>query len=116
MASGVSIHVVDVAHGIVATGMRVELFRVVPHELVASGAIGAKGLLEEPSLNARMLPGMYEAVFHVAQYFRDAGHLLPDVPFLDVVAYRFGIANPDQHYHLPMKLTPWGYSCFRGGA
>jgi 5-hydroxyisourate hydrolase len=38
------------------------------------------------------------------------------VPFLDVVTYRFGIDDPDAHYHLPMKVTPWGYSCFRGGA
>jgi len=38
------------------------------------------------------------------------------VPFLDVVSYRFGIAEPEAHYHLPMKCTPWGYSCFRGGA
>jgi tripartite-type tricarboxylate transporter receptor subunit TctC len=37
-------------------------------------------------------------------------------PFLDVVSYRFGIADPKQHYHLPFKCTPWGYSCFRGGA
>ena len=42
--------------------------------------------------------------------------LLPEVPFLDVVTYRFGIADPAQHYHLPFKCTPWGYSCFRGGA
>ena len=38
------------------------------------------------------------------------------VPFLDIVAYRFGLADPEAHYHLPMKCTPWGYSCFRGGA
>jgi 5-hydroxyisourate hydrolase len=38
------------------------------------------------------------------------------VPFLDVVTYRFGIADPQAHYHLPFKCTPWGYSCFRGGA
>ena len=41
---------------------------------------------------------------------------LPAVPFLDVVTYAFGIADPAQHYHLPFKLTPWGYSLFRGGA
>jgi 5-hydroxyisourate hydrolase len=41
---------------------------------------------------------------------------LPAVPFLDVVTYRFGISDPAQHYHLPFKCTPWGYSCFRGGA
>ena len=41
---------------------------------------------------------------------------LPKVPFLDVVRYSFGISDPEQHYHLPFKCTPWGYSCFRGGA
>jgi 5-hydroxyisourate hydrolase len=41
---------------------------------------------------------------------------LPPTPFLDVVTYRFGISDPEQHYHLPFKCTPWGYSCFRGGA
>jgi 5-hydroxyisourate hydrolase len=42
--------------------------------------------------------------------------MLPSPPFLDVVTYRFGISDPEQHYHLPFKCTPWGYSCFRGGA
>lgn len=63
-----------------------------------------------------MRVGHYEAVFHVAAYFHAAGVPLPGEPFLDVITYRFGIDRPDQHYHLPMKLTPWGYSCFRGGA
>ena len=45
-----------------------------------------------------------------------AGFALPAVPFLDVATFRFGIADADQHYHMPFKLTPWGYSCFRGGA
>src|SRR5215211_4811246 len=116
MTGGISIHVVDVSRGVVATDLRVEVFRVVPHELVASGAINAKGVLDEAALNARMLPGCYEAVFHVAEYYRHGGHVLPEVPFLDLVTYRFGISNADQHYHLPMKLTARGYSCFRGGA
>ena len=45
-----------------------------------------------------------------------AGIPLPAVPFLDVVTYRFGLGDPAQHFHLPFKCTPWGYSCFRGGA
>ena len=55
-------------------------------------------------------------VFHVAAFYRGSVPALPAVPFLDHVTYRFGIADSQQHYHLPMKLTPWGYSCFRGGA
>jgi 5-hydroxyisourate hydrolase len=116
MAAGLSIHVVDVSRGIVAAGMRVEVFRCDPRTPIASGRIAANGTLADPALAATMAPGAYEAVFHVAEYFRECGVALPAVPFLDVVSYRFGVASADQHYHLPMKLTPWGYSCFRGGA
>jgi 5-hydroxyisourate hydrolase len=64
----------------------------------------------------RMTAGAYEAVFHLGEWYRQQRVQLPEVPFLDVVTYRFGIAQPEQHYHLPFKCTPWGYSCFRGGA
>ena len=117
MSGGISIHVVDVSRGLVASGMRVELHSLATaRRLIATGAVSAKGLLEDPSLAVRFEPGMYEAVFHVADFYRAAGVALPAVPFLDVVSYRFGIDNPGQHYHLPFKCTPWGYSCFRGGA
>ena len=114
---GISIHVVDVSRGVVATGMRVELHSLsAPQGLIAEGVISAKGLLEHPALEARFAPGEYEARFHVADYYRGQQVLLPAVPFLQVVAYRFGVADSGQHYHLPFKATPWGYSCFRGGA
>ena len=118
MAGGVSIHVVDVSRGVVATGMRVEVYSAAtPRVLVCAGEINAKGVLDEPALMSEaMMPGYYEAVFHVAAYYRLTPAQLPDRPFLDVVTYRFGISDPMQHYHLPMKFTPWGYSCFRGGA
>jgi 5-hydroxyisourate hydrolase len=113
---GVSIHVVDVARGVVAAGMRVELHALAPPRLIADGVVGANGLLAHAALDAHMPVGPYEARFHVAAFYRTVGVALPDPPFLDVVSYRFGIADPQQHYHLPMKLTPWGLSCFRGGA
>jgi 5-hydroxyisourate hydrolase len=112
---GVSIHVVDVSRGVVAVGMRAEL-RHGDGRVVASGAINAKGLLEDSALGATFEAGQYEAVFHVGAYYRRLKAPVPDVPFLDVVHYRFGISDPLQHYHLPFKCTPWGYSCFRGGA
>ena len=111
---GISIHVVDVARGVVAAGMPVELRR--EGRRIAGGAISGRGLLEDAALEATFAPGRYEAVFHVAAYYRAAGVSLPAEPFLDVVTYGFGIADPAQHYHLPFKCTPWGYSCFRGGA
>lgn len=117
MAGGISIHVVDVSRGIVASGMRIEVHALAPAlRLIVAGRANAAGLLDDPALAARFAPGAYEAVFHVAEYYRATGVALPPVPFLDIVAYRFGIADGEQHYHLPFKVTPWGYSCFRGGA
>jgi len=113
---GVSIHVVDVSRGVVAIGMRVELRRG-DGQLIASGTTSTKGLLDHPGLVARFEPGNYEAIFRVADYYRRHKDVpLPNVPFLDIVHYRFGLSDPEQHYHLPFKCTPWGYSCFRGGA
>ena len=117
---GISVHVVDVARGVVASGMRVELYAMsgaAAPRLIASGAISPGGVLSDQSLNQKFEPGYYEARFHVADYYRaNPADGVAAVPFLDVVSYRFGLADPEAHYHLPMKLTPWGYSCFRGGA
>lgn len=116
---GVSIHVVDVSRGVVAAGMRVEFYAVIDGSsprLIASGAVSKTGVLADAALDRRFEPGFYEARFHIADYYRGATGSAPAVPFLDMVSYRFGIADPEAHYHLPMKCTPWGYSCFRGGA
>ena len=117
MSGGISIHVVDVSRGVVAAWMRVEVHAAgAQRRLIASGIVSAKGLVEEPAFAQRFAPGPYEALFHVAAYYRAVGIQLPTVPFLDVAVFRFGIADPESHYHLPMKVTPWGFSCFRGGA
>ena len=67
---GLSIHVVDVSRGIVAAGMRVDVFGCEPRRSIATGRIAANGTLGDPALMERMAPGVYEAVFHVADYFR----------------------------------------------
>lgn len=115
---GVSVHVVDVSRGVVATGMKVEVFACAgARTRVAAGTVNAKGVLDDPALMSDIMqPGYYEAVFDVADYYRAAGVPLPALPFLDVVTYRFAVGEAQAHYHLPMKVTPWGYSCFRGGA
>lgn len=115
---GISIHVVDISRGIVAAGMRVELLSVGPEDtrLIASGAIAKSGLFDHEALTRTFPPGSYSARFHVARYYREQGLALPDIPFLDILNYDFGLSDPQAHYHLPMKCTPWGYSCFRGGA
>jgi 5-hydroxyisourate hydrolase len=113
---GISIHVVDVSRGVVAAGMAVELHHA-DGRVLASGATNGKGLLDHPALGRRFEAGYYDAVFHIGAYYRrEKDVALPKVPFLDVVHFRFGVSDPEQHYHLPFKCTPWGYSCFRGGA
>jgi 5-hydroxyisourate hydrolase len=97
--------------------MRVALYKLAPERtLIAEGVLAVNGQLNASALGATMAIGEYEAVFHIAQWYREQSVALPTMPFLDVVYYRFGIDNPEQHYHLPFKCTPWGYSCFRGGA
>jgi 5-hydroxyisourate hydrolase len=116
---GISIHVVDISRGVVASGMRVELFALSggsSARLIAAGSISKTGALTDPALEQRFEPGFYDARFHIADYYRASIGAAASVPFLDVVSYRFGLAEPESHYHLPMKCTPWGYSCFRGGA
>ncbi len=113
---GVSIHVVDVSRGVVAAGMKVELFALAPaRRALVTGEISDSGLLVAPLLETRFAQGDYEALFHVADWYRAQGVTLPQTPFLNDVVYRFGVDDPQQHYHLPFKCTPWGYSCFRGG-
>jgi 5-hydroxyisourate hydrolase len=58
--------------------------------------------------------GIYELVFYAAEYFRNAGIELPDPAFLDEVVIRFGIAEPQSHYHVPLLISPYGYSTYRG--
>ncbi len=120
MGGGISIHVVDVGGGVPAEGMRVALYRLDAGErvLLASGAVDAKGVVALPD-DVGASPqrvGLYEAVFEVSDFYRRRGDSLPTPPFVEQATYRFGIAAPSQHYHLPLKVTPWGYSLFRGGA
>jgi 5-hydroxyisourate hydrolase len=116
---GISIHVVDVSRGVLCDGMDVALYALDAgggQKLIAQGRVGRNGLLEAPALAETFAEGRYRAVFQVGKYYKGTQVELPPVPFLDVVIFDFGIDDPQQHYHLPMKCTPWGYSCFRGGA
>jgi 5-hydroxyisourate hydrolase len=116
-AGGISIHVFDVSRGIAAAGLRVEL-RAPDGRLLADGAVDASGGFDHPTVRGEGLTatGTYEALFHVGDWYRAQGVTLPRPAFLEVVPYRFGIADLAQHYHLPLKMTPWGFSLFRGGA
>jgi 5-hydroxyisourate hydrolase len=122
MSGGLSIHCVDVASGRVAAGLRVTVQRLGPDgepsgPLLAEGTVGSNGLLAHPALMSEAISaGGYEVRFFVGDFCRTKG-LAPDAPgFLEVVPYRFHIAEVAQHYHLPFKFTAWGFSLFRGGA
>ncbi len=119
MNRGLSIHVVDVASGCVAEGLALSVVRIEGQrrEPLCSGRIGADGLLAGlASLAGQCRAGVYEVSLEVAAFYRQRGMELPEPAFLDVLHYRFGLADTTQHYHLPFKLTAWGVSCFRGGA
>jgi 5-hydroxyisourate hydrolase len=119
----VSIHIVDVANGVVATGMQVDIVRDegTPEKekwtAVVSGQVGRNGVVDGIEGRERLFDvGVYELRLHVGAYYRARGTALPDPAFMEVQVFRFGIADASQHYHLPVKLTPWGLSCFRGAA
>ncbi|WP_027882049.1 hydroxyisourate hydrolase [Meiothermus rufus] len=111
-------HVLDTAHGHPATGLELELYRIGPagqRTLVAQARTNADGRTEAPLLSGETLPtGVYELVFYVAAYFRAQGVHLPDPPFLDEVVVRFGLAEAKGHYHVPLLVSPYGYSTYRG--
>jgi 5-hydroxyisourate hydrolase len=111
MPGGISIHVYDVSRGVPAAGLRVEL-RGPDGKLLVDAQTAKPGTLDGPT----PLVGTYEAVFHVGDWYRAQGVAVPTPAFLEVVPYRFGVADLAQHYHLPLKMTPWGFSLFRGGA
>ena len=108
---GISIHVYDVSRGVPAAGLRVEL-RGPDGKPLVDGRTAAPGTLDAPT----PVTGTYEATFHVGDWYRAQGVAVPSPAFLEVVPYRFGVADLAQHYHLPLKMTPWGFSLFRGGA
>lgn len=112
-----STHVLDTARGAAAAGVTIELHRVSGggRQLVTSVRTNADGRTDAPLLSGdRIEAGIYELSFHAGEYFRRAGLTLPDPPFLDVIVVRVGIADTAGHYHVPLLLSPYGYSTYRG--
>lgn len=112
-------HVLDTSAGLPAAALRIELHELPENSaprLLRSVITGANGRLTAPLLaDAEFHPGHYTLTFFVAEYFRGRGLELPTPPFLDEVIVRIGIAAADQHYHVPLLVSPWSYSVYRGG-
>jgi 5-hydroxyisourate hydrolase len=109
-------HVLDTAHGKPAAGVRLELSRLGSQpELLLTTATNHDGRCDAPLLEgAAMTAGEYQLVFHAADYFRGLGVVLPEPPFVTTVVLRFGIADAAGHYHVPLLVSPWSYSTYRG--
>jgi 2-oxo-4-hydroxy-4-carboxy-5-ureidoimidazoline decarboxylase len=113
-----STHVLDTQRGLPAEGVLIELLELSKDgepRLVASTWSNRDGRTDEPLIGGRPLPiGRYELRFHVGDYFAREGVRQSKPPFLDVVPVQFALAEPEGHYHVPLLVTPWSYSTYRG--
>ena len=115
---GISVHAVDVSQGIPAANLSLRLCRIDPHpKEIATGNCAENGHFLHPiSDGVNVESGVYEIEFDIGTYYRNCGIVIPNPAFLEVALFRFGIDRVNEHFHLPFKFTPWGFSLFRGGA
>jgi 5-hydroxyisourate hydrolase len=110
-------HVLDTARGLPGSGITVTLYRNLDEKyaLVRDAVTNADGRCDEPLLEGRAFAaGRYRLVFAMGVYFAKAGFAMPDPPFVDEVVLDFGIADASAHYHVPLLVSPWSYSTYRG--
>lgn len=110
-------HVLNTAGGCPAVGMKVELYRIADtsRQCLMTQITNSDGRTDQPLLGAAdMAIGIYELRFWVSDYFDSSCPALPEPPFLDQVPIRFGIADVALHYHVPLLVSPWAYSTYRG--
>jgi len=116
MTGKLTTHVLDTANGCPAAGIALRLSRLGTDAAVLCTTLtNADGRCDAPLLAGGALrAGQYELVFHVGAYFAARGVQLPDPPFLDEIVLRFGVSDPAAHYHVPLLVSPFGYSTYRG--
>ena len=110
-------HVLDTAKGKPAEGVAIALYRVSgnSHKKIAEAVTNADGRTDAPILQAKAFrPGTYELVFFTGDYLRASGQAGEEPLFLDQIPLRFGMADAEAHYHVPLLLSPYGYSTYRG--
>lgn len=112
-----STHVLDTMHGTPASGVVIDLYILEDNQRAHLLRVqtNADGRCDQPLLQDQALvKGRYELVFHIGDYFQDKGVPLPEPSFLDQVTINFGVADCTQNYHVPLVVTPWSYSTYRG--
>jgi 5-hydroxyisourate hydrolase len=110
-------HVLDAAHGCPGSASLVELYRVegAQLELVSIAVTNSDGRCDAPLLQGDAYrSGVYQLQFSAGDYYRARGVQLPEPAFLDVVVLRFGISAEQEHYHVPLLISPYSYSTYRG--
>jgi 5-hydroxyisourate hydrolase len=113
--AGLTTHILDTAHGCPAAGMKLRLYRAAEAKPLREEVTNSDGRCEGPLLSEdEMQVGAYVLEFEVAAYFKSKGTDLPEPPFLDVVKLNFGISDPAAHYHVPLLVSPYSYSTYRG--
>ncbi len=110
-------HILDTAHGRPGAGIAIALFRIEGAQRIALGCFTSNhdGRCDAPLLEGdALVAGVYELDFSVGDYFAKAGVAPTAPPFLDVVTLRFGVADADAHWHVPLLVSPFSYSTYRG--
>jgi len=111
-------HVLDISAGLPAAGVKIDLYQWSAEEpaLICSVTTGKDGRVGAPLLYGESFrAGRYALTFHTGAYFRSRGVVLPEPAFIEEALIRIGIAQPEQHYHVPLLIAPWSYSVYRGG-
>ena len=108
-------HCLDTFSGKPAKGVKVEVYYISEKkEKLNSTILNDNGRTDKPLLEgANFKEGQYELIFFIGDYFKNITNL-PNIPFLNEVVIRFGISKPDEHYHVPLLVSPWSYSTYRG--
>jgi 5-hydroxyisourate hydrolase len=110
-------HILDTAHGRPGVGVAIILFRIDgdARHLIDRFVTNADGRCDVPLLAGdALVAGVYELEFHIGDYFAMQGVSLAQPRFIDIVPLRFGIADASAHYHVPLLVSPWSYSTYRG--
>ena len=117
MAGYLTTHVLDTARGKPAAGVGISLYRVtgMQHRKIAGAVTNADGRTDTPILPVgKFAVGSYELIFDLGGYFDGCGVAAEEPRFLGVVPIRFGISDAGAHYHVPLLISPFGYSTYRG--